>query len=316
MLSALDNKVAIIVPCYNAERTLAETLESALGQTGVSLEVVVVDDGSKDGSLKVAQRFEPHVRILTGPNRGVSAARNTGIAETVSPWMIFLDADDCLEPGSLEKRLTVACERRADVVISEWIDICDDGAGGGRSGDHHAVDWTALDENPTVAIAFGVWATTAAVLYSRTIVGRIGGFRRDLPIIQDARFMFDAAFHGAKFARADHIGARYRVLEGSLSRSTPARFWQDVLRNGQQIEALWRKDGGLDRDKLHVLAGIYDNAARGLFAVADPTYFAALAAQRHLDTPMSRHALVAGSLSRVIGLRAARSLLRFARGRA
>lgn len=316
MGSGLDNRVAIVVPCYNAERTLADTLESALGQTGVSVDVVVVDDGSKDGSLSVARRFEPHVRILTGPNRGVSAARNTGIAESFSPWMVFLDADDCLEPGSLEKRLAVACERRADVVISEWVDLCDDGAGVVRNGDHHTIDWAALDQNPTVAIASGVWATTAAILYSRAIVNRIGGFRRDLPIIQDARFMFDAAFHGAKFARADHVGARYRILEGSLSRATPARFWQDVLLNGQQIEALWRSAGGLDRDKLRIIAGIYDNAARGLFLVADPAYFAALAAQHHLDMPVSRHALVAGSLSRVIGIRAARSLLQFAWGRA
>jgi glycosyltransferase involved in cell wall biosynthesis len=84
-------------PCYNAASTLAETLESVLVQECVA-EAIVIDDGSTDKSLAVARAFEPAVRVLTGPNQGVSAAHNRGIAETTTPWLLFLDSDDLLTP--------------------------------------------------------------------------------------------------------------------------------------------------------------------------------------------------------------------------
>src|SRR5262245_52962169 len=86
-------QVAVIVPCYNAERTLAETLQSVVAQS-FPLELVVIDDGSTDDSLAIARTFEPGARVLTGPNQGVSAARNLGIAETSADWIVFLDSDD------------------------------------------------------------------------------------------------------------------------------------------------------------------------------------------------------------------------------
>ena len=104
-----------------------------------------------------------------------------------------------------------------------------------------SVDVEALAADPEVACATRFWAPPAALMYRRSLVDKIGGFRPDLPVIQDARFLFDAASHGAGFARSPHVGAFYRVRPQSLSRRDPARFWRDVLLNGTQIEALWRR---------------------------------------------------------------------------
>ena len=93
--------ISIIIPFLNAEAWLADAVESALGQTGVDFEIVCVDDGSTDGSLGVARRFEPAVRVIAGPGGGVSAARNRGIAESLGEWLVFLDADDLLLSGTL-----------------------------------------------------------------------------------------------------------------------------------------------------------------------------------------------------------------------
>jgi hypothetical protein len=164
-------------------------------------------------------------------------------------------------------------------------------------------------ENPEVATATSVWATTAAILYRRDLVERIGGFRHDLPIIQDARFLFDAARHGARFAHAPHVGARYRISAGSLSRRDPARFWLDVLRNGEQIEGLWRSRGALAPNEARALAHIYDNAARGLFDASHPAYFDAVRRQRSVDHPPSLHSRIAAPLARVAGLKNARALI-------
>jgi glycosyltransferase involved in cell wall biosynthesis len=300
--------VAVIVPCYNAVSTLAATLESALAQD-VPIEMIVIDDGSSDCSLAIARAFEPAVRIVTGPNRGVSAARNTGIAETNAEWIVFLDADDLLEPGTLKQRLATARASNADVVISDWEDFADDGAGQLTPGIHRSIDWLALESNAELATAAHVWATTAAILYRRSIVDKIGGFRPDLPVIQDARFLFDAAYHGARFAHSAHVGARYRILPGSLSRRDPARFSEDLLLNGQHIETLWQARGSLDDARRKAVLGIYTGAGRGLFSAAHPRYFEAIERQRKLGLRLPLHSKVAAPLARLVGLRGARSLL-------
>jgi glycosyltransferase involved in cell wall biosynthesis len=312
-VSASGRAVAIIVPAYNAATTLAATLDTALAQDGVD-EIVVVDDGSRDGTLAVACRYEPRVRVLTGPNQGVSAARNRGAAETTAPWLLFLDADDLLEPGTIEKRLATAKTSGSDVVICDWRDLIDDGVGSMTVGPLREIDWALLAKSAEIGIAVSIWATTAAILYCRELFQKVGGFREDLPIIEDARLLFDAAYHGAHFAHSAHIGAKYRIRQSSLSRHDPAKFWQCVLLNGQQIEALWRKRGPLDATHLDALADIYNVSARGLFAVSHPKYFDAVTMHRRLGLRLPRHPTVAAPVARVLGLSAAKLILsRFVR---
>lgn len=300
--------VAVVIPCYNSARTVAQAIESVISEPGVS-EIVAIDDGSSDMTLAILRSYEPHIKVLTGPNAGVSAARNRGIAETSARWLLFLDSDDQLIAGTIQKRIEVAKSPCADVVITEWQDAIDDGAGELRQGDHHVVDWVALDEDALVATAVHVWATTAAIIYSRDIVERIGGFRSDLPIIQDARFLYDAALQGARFARSDHIGANYRVFADSLSRRNPSHFWDDVLTNGLLIEQDWRSRGYNDRRHKEALFAIFNSAARGLFEASHPRFFEAVETQRRLGLGVAKHARLATPMARLFGLKAARTIL-------
>lgn len=300
--------VAIVVPGYNAEATIAATLESALVQDHVA-EIVVVDDGSSDGTFALARSFEPWVRVLNGPRQGVSAARNRGISETAAEWLLFLDSDDLLAPRTLVRRLDVAAAGNADVIICDWEEMNDDGNGKVSQGPRRTIDWPAMTSDAELTTATHGWATTAAILYRRGLVERIGGFRPDLPVIQDARFLFDAVHHGARIAHAPHLGARYRILPGSLSRRNPGRFWQDVLRNGRQIEALWRANGTLDAPpRKAAVLGIYNNAARGLFTAADPHYFEAVEALRRLGSRQPLHSRLSEPLARLVGLNAASAM--------
>src|SRR5690242_17907165 len=93
--------VSLIIPCYNAERWLAETVKSALASSSFPIEVIVVDDGSTDDSSSIATRC-PEVRLIRSENRGVSAARNLGFAASRAPSVVFLDADDLLVPQALD----------------------------------------------------------------------------------------------------------------------------------------------------------------------------------------------------------------------
>jgi hypothetical protein len=93
--------VSVVIPCWNQGHYLAEAIESVLAQSYPELELTVVDDGSSDNTFEVALRF-PGVRCRRQPNRGVAAARNAGLADSVGEYVVFLDADDRLLPGALE----------------------------------------------------------------------------------------------------------------------------------------------------------------------------------------------------------------------
>ncbi|MCG3268365.1 glycosyltransferase family A protein [Yoonia sp. I 8.24] len=94
----------IVVPAFNVSRTLPDTLKALLAQTYNHFEIVVVDDGSSDGTLAIAQSFtgDPRLRIIRQPNRGLAGARNTGIAAAHGRFIGFCDADDLWDPQKLE----------------------------------------------------------------------------------------------------------------------------------------------------------------------------------------------------------------------
>lgn len=109
------NSITVIIPVFNCERYLAETIQSALAQTHSSAEIIIVDDGSTDGSATIAQSYAPRVRYLSQANLGPAAARNLGIECATGNLLAFLDADDLWMPDKLARQVQVlhtdpACE--------------------------------------------------------------------------------------------------------------------------------------------------------------------------------------------------------------
>jgi glycosyltransferase involved in cell wall biosynthesis len=98
--------VSILIPAYNSQQWIAETIESALAQTWPSKEIIIVDDGSSDHTLQVAQRFaSKSVSVLTQANQGASAARNTALSASQGDYIQWLDADDFLAPDKIKNQL-------------------------------------------------------------------------------------------------------------------------------------------------------------------------------------------------------------------
>ena len=121
----MNPRVSIIMPAYNAEHSIGTAIQSALAQTEASLEVVVVDDGSRDGTstaaLAAAQGDRRLVLVRHERNRGVSAARNTAIELARGEWIAVLDADDTFLPMRLEMLLAAGAEFAADAVADNLI---------------------------------------------------------------------------------------------------------------------------------------------------------------------------------------------------
>jgi len=129
--------VSVIIPAYNAEAFLERTLQSVLTQSHTQIEVVVIDDGSKDRTPDIVRAIAQHdsrLRLLQQPNIGVAAARNTGIRATQGEFIAPIDADDVWYPNTLEKLLTRFQKGSPDVgVVYTWswdIDECDHLIGG------------------------------------------------------------------------------------------------------------------------------------------------------------------------------------------
>ena len=113
--------ISVVVPVYNAESYLADCVRSVLDQTNRDLELILVNDGSRDGSLRLCRELaatDERIVVIDQPNAGVSAARNTGLARATGEFVVFVDSDDMIEPTMLEDQYAAATGSGADIVIS------------------------------------------------------------------------------------------------------------------------------------------------------------------------------------------------------
>lgn len=128
MAPAVDPHVSVIIAAYNCAPYLAAAIESALGQDGVNVEVVIVDDASTDGTAEVARRYEKTGRVrlfVNEANRGPSFSRNRAIQAARGEWVAQLDGDDWFAPGRLATLLQLANVYKADLVADDLFMVED-----------------------------------------------------------------------------------------------------------------------------------------------------------------------------------------------
>lgn len=112
--------VSILIPAFNAEKWIGDTIRSALAQTWEPKEIIIVDDGSTDRTLSVAKNFEsPVVRVVTQLNQGAAAARNKAFSESCGDYIQWLDADDLLAPDKIEKQMgALGADTQPGILLS------------------------------------------------------------------------------------------------------------------------------------------------------------------------------------------------------
>jgi glycosyltransferase involved in cell wall biosynthesis len=181
--------VSAIVPTYNRADTVGQAVESILGQTYKNIEVIVVDDGSTDGTHDVLQRFGSRLRIFRQENAGPSAARNRGIAAAQGEMIAFLDSDDTWLSEKIERqtRLLSAADRSVPCCI------CNATIRAANGPDGTSFQSALLDP----AVDEGLWLNVAqvligrfllfsqAVLIRRSALDRVGGFDENLRYLED-----------------------------------------------------------------------------------------------------------------------------------
>ena len=118
--------ISVIVPVYNSEKYVNRCIDSILNQTYENLEVILIDDGSSDGSLKICESWaekDNRIKILKQKNSGVSSARNLGIENASGDYVAFVDNDDWLRPEMYETMLSLAEKEKSDVTVCKFINV-------------------------------------------------------------------------------------------------------------------------------------------------------------------------------------------------
>lgn len=198
--------VSCIIPVFNGARYLGEAIGSVLRQTSPVAEVIVVDDGSSDESVEVAGAYGGAVRCIAQPHRGVSAARNRGVAAATQPLLAFLDADDLFLPQKTARQL----ERFA---ARPELAMCAAQALNFWSPDLRA-DERAHDpqmETP-VPRALGTW------MVRRELFDAVGGFDEAMPVSQDVDWNIRAQASGARIETLPEVLLRRRLHGANTTR--------------------------------------------------------------------------------------------------
>lgn len=228
--------ISVVVPCHNSRSTVGQTLESVRGQAGVDFEVVVVDDGSSDGSEEVIGQYvdaDSRFRMIRQANRGLASARNRGLESAVGDFVLFLDSDDWLLPTMLA--------RSADVLAADSDRIASHC--GWYYGDAPMTDrsWRCVgaDQGDTfLRLAHQNFTACHAVLTRTDRVRQVGGFDESLAHCQDWDLWQRLARTGGKFQPIPEPMAIYRMQPGSLSRSVDTFFLagQTVIQRGHEVD--------------------------------------------------------------------------------
>ncbi len=113
--------ISVIIPAYNAGKTIKATIESVLNQTFSDFEIIIINDGSTDSTLEIIEHIPDHrIKVLSYPNSGPQKSRNRGISEASGEYLAFLDADDIWTPDKLESQLNALVENPEAAVAYSW----------------------------------------------------------------------------------------------------------------------------------------------------------------------------------------------------
>lgn len=229
--------VSVIIPAYNARLTIFDAVESVLKQTQPAAEIIVIDDGSSDGTGEaVAQKYGPSVTVIKQPNSGVAEARNRGVQAATGAYLQFLDADDMLDPHKLARSLA-ACQAgsaavsysRAKFVAADGLTPLDLTFPVLPSGDI-LIEWL------TGTMANGSYGVMSSMFVSRDALLQAGRFEKTCTPCEDWDMWIRLAARN-RFAALNDPLVTYRVMPGSLSTHTlpMAKGRLTVIRRAREL---------------------------------------------------------------------------------
>lgn len=256
--------ISVVVPVYNGELTIAETVRSVLSQSFLDFELIVINDGSVDSTLDVLAKIQdPRLKVLSYPNAGLSASRNRGIEQARGEFIAFIDADDLWMPDKLLAQWKCLREHPEAAVSYSWTDFIDGTGTPLGFGIHHTASGCIF---PDLLQSFFVGSGSNA-LVRRKVFEEVGRFDDTLNAAEDwDMFLRIAARYPFSAVPAPHV--LYRITDDSMSRNV-IRQEQECLK---VLERAFSQEPG--KSLLHLRKRAYANlyaylAAHALRGVPD-----------------------------------------------
>jgi glycosyltransferase involved in cell wall biosynthesis len=228
--------VSVVIPCFNASRYIATAIRSVLAQRWDELEIIVVDDGSTDGSADLVAANFPEVRLIRQANQGVATARNVGMAAARGAWIAFLDADDIWLPGKLAAQAdALRGDAAARMVYTAWQVWAGETPGPGAAevdallaGADDATRWAGPSGwiYPDLLLDCALWTST--VVTHRSVFDEVGVFDPGLRIGEDYDLWLRAS-RVTRIARVNRPCALYRSHAASITRSAPLENYRSIV---------------------------------------------------------------------------------------
>lgn len=218
-----EDKVSVIVPVYNVEEYIRECIKSIQVQTYSNLEIIVVNDGTKDKSIEIIKDLietDSRIRVISQPNQGLSAARNTGIENATGKYVAMIDSDDKIKPDFIKHLFDVADSQNADIVRGSFRDFEGNIPRGWIS------DFTTdqklginvlnefLDNNTSFVVWSSLYSTHFLTTYNLRFIPGI--------LLEDGDFTTRAYLKAAKVVTTDYTDYQYRIRPGSILTSNNA----------------------------------------------------------------------------------------------
>jgi glycosyltransferase involved in cell wall biosynthesis len=216
-----DPLVSVVIPAFNASNTLQETLLSVSAQTYRNLEIIVVDDGSRDHTAQIARSYgqiDPRVRLVQKANGGVASARNTGTQESAADFVAFIDADDLWHPTKIAKQMALLLAHGDDMALVytpyRRIDMAGMVLGSSRN---HRVDGWVINRHFFVNFI----GNGSSILVRKHVLEEIGGYSPALleagaQGCEDLLLQLKIALH-YQFGTVPEYLVGYRLLPDNMS---------------------------------------------------------------------------------------------------
>lgn len=220
--------VSIIIPFHNAEKYLAATIQSAIAQTWDHKEIILIDDGSKDNCLLIAQEFKSDlIKIFSQKNSGASAARNLGLSKAIGDYVQFLDADDLLSLDKIEKQVLALQNEPDKLAVCSTVHFPD-------QQDHLSFTPSAFEEdfiystNDPIHFITKLWGgydhnasmiQPNAWLTPMSLIQTVGQWNEDLSVDDDGEYFARIILHSKGIVKVNGIFNYYRKLSNQKSLS-------------------------------------------------------------------------------------------------
>ncbi|HEY9297274.1 MAG TPA: glycosyltransferase [Phormidium sp.] len=205
--------ISVIIPLYNSEKTIRETLESVFQQTFSDFEIIAVNDGSKDSTLDIITSIQdPRLKIFSYPNGGISVSRNQGLSHAQGEFIAFLDHDDLWTREKLESQLKALQENPQAAVAYSWVDLIDEANQFIRP-----VPRTRVTDNAYEKLLLSNFVHTASnPLIRKEALIKVGGFDESItgPDDWDLFLRLAASY---QFVTVPQVQILYRMTTGAVS---------------------------------------------------------------------------------------------------